>query len=74
MAVIFKLSTLIGASLSIPLVTAFLDVSISHYGARSDAVTRAYADLWIAGAAIALAAAAIVAALRIPPHQSGSAA
>jgi len=75
MAVIFKLSTLVGASLSIPLVTAFLDVSIAHYGARSDAVTHAYADLWIAGAAIALAAAAIVAAFRIPPpHQSGSAA
>jgi redox-sensitive bicupin YhaK (pirin superfamily) len=54
MAVIFKLSMLIGASLSAPLAAAFLHASIAH-DARpgdADAVTRAYADLWIAGAGI----------------------
>ncbi len=75
MAVIFKLSMLIGASLSAPLAAAFLHASIAH-DARpgdADAVTRAYADLWIAGAAVALVAALIVSSLRIPAPHAGEA-
>lgn len=73
MAILFKLSTLIGAALSTPLVALFLDASTKHYGLLAmNSALHAYADLWIAGAIVTVFAAAIVVLLRIPPARTSA--
>jgi DHA2 family lincomycin resistance protein-like MFS transporter len=66
MAIIFKLSTALGVALAAPLVAAFLRAARAHYGDGPAALNASYADLWLAGAGVAIVAAAVVALLQIP--------